>query len=150
VYGLAFTADGKYLVTASGDPAVKVWELPAGKELKSFAGPNGHKGLVVAVALAPDGTQFATARADNSARVWGFPTSRHLREFRHADDARAVAVSNDGNKLALGGKDGKVRLWNKLDDKQPVELTGHSGALTGLSFNPNATVLASVGADSTL
>ena len=149
VYGVAFSPDGKYLVSASGEPTIKVWHLASGKELKTFAGPAGHKGLITALAVSPDGTQFATASSDNTARVWDFPAARHLREFTHGSDPRAVAVSPDGNRLALGGQDGLIRLWNKLDDK-PLELVGHSGAITGLRFSANGQTLVSVGTDSTL
>src|SRR5262245_53174287 len=71
VYAVAFTPDGKFLLTASGEPAVKVFQISTGKEIKNFSGgPNGHKQLILAVAVSPDGTQFATAGADNSAKTW--------------------------------------------------------------------------------
>src|SRR5262245_6587823 len=76
VYGVAFSPDGKFLVTASGDPSLKVWQLPAGKEVKTFAGINGHKQLVLGVAVSPDGTQFASAGSDNSVRIWDFPSAK--------------------------------------------------------------------------
>src|SRR5262245_11662297 len=63
VYGVAFTPDGKHLLTASGEPSIKVFQLPGGKEIKSFGGPNGHKQLILAIAMSADGTQFATAGA---------------------------------------------------------------------------------------
>jgi WD40 repeat protein len=150
VYGVAFSPDGKLLVTASGDPSIKVWRLADGKELKTFAGPNGHKQLVLAVALRPDGAEFATAGADNSARVWDFPSSNHLRAFDLADQARAVAASNDGKLVAGGGKDGKVKVWNSADGKLVHDLAAHTGAVTGLAFSPNGQMLVSCGSDSTL
>jgi WD40 repeat protein len=150
VYGVAFSPDGKFLLTGSGDPALKVWSLPDGKEVKNFAGPNGHKQLVLAVAVSADGTQFASGGSDNTARVWDFPSSKHLREFLTSDQPRAVAVSPDGKRLAGGSKDGKVRVYNTDDGKQLYEVAAHTGAVTGLAFSPNAQVLVSAGADSTL
>src|SRR4051812_39165731 len=95
VYGVAFTPDGKHLLTASGEPSIRVFELPGGKEIKSFGGPNGHKQLILAIAMSADGTQFATAGADNSAKTWDFPTNKHQREFAVSDESRSVAVSPD-------------------------------------------------------
>src|SRR5262249_56836620 len=92
VSGVAFPPGGKMLLTASGDPSVKVWDLGSGKALKTFAGPNGHTGIILAVALSPDGTQFATAGADNTARVWDFPSSKPLRELALKGNPRAVAA----------------------------------------------------------
>jgi WD40 repeat protein len=150
VYGVAFSPDGKFVVTASGDPSVKVWNAETGKVFKTFSGPSGHKQLVLAVAVSPDGTQFATAGSDNTARVWDFPSSRHLRAYAQGGPARAVAVSADGARVAGGGADGKVKIWDTVSKKLLHEIDAHAGAVTGLAFSPNGQVLASCGGDSTL
>ncbi len=150
VYGIAFTPDSKQLLTASGDPSVKVWDAATGKELKAFGGPNGHKQLVLGVAVSPDGALFATAGSDNSAKLWDFPTSKHLRQFAQGDEAHAVAVSPDGTRVAGGGKDGTIKVWGALDGKALLDLAGHEGEVTGVAFSPNGLILASCGADRTL
>ena len=150
VYAIAFTGDGKQIVTGSGDPSIKVWQADTGKEFKTFAGTNGHTGLVLSLALSPDGTQIASGGADNTLRVWDFPMTKHLREFALATDSRSVAVSPDGLRVAGGSDAGVVRVWTTADGKQLHEMTGHTGAVTGLAFNPNGQTIASVGHDGTL
>jgi WD40 repeat protein len=150
VYGVAFSPDGKFVLTASGDPSIKVWQLPDGKEVKTFSGPNGHKQIVLAVAVSPDGTEFATAGADNSAKIWDFPSSKHLREFAQGDLGKAVAASNDGTRIAAGDKAGKVKIWNAADGKLLHDLAAHKGPVTGLAFSPNGQTLVSCGQDTTL
>jgi WD40 repeat protein len=150
VYGITFSPDGKQLLTASGDPSVKVWDGTTGKEIKTFAGTGAHTQLVLAVSVSPDGSQFATGSGDNTLRVWDFPTSKPLRSFDLLADSTAVAVSADGIRLAGGGKDGKIRLWNTADGKVLFDLSGHTGAVTGLTFSPNGQLLISSGEDQTL
>ncbi len=63
----------------------------------------------------------------------------------------AVALSPDGIKLALGGRDGSMRLVTAAEFKELVKFeVGHQGAITGLAFTANGQTLASVGADRTL
>src|SRR5579872_6996770 len=69
VYSVAYSPDGRYVVTGSFDHTLKVWEAASGKEIKSFGGAAGHQNLVLSVAVSPDGTQIASGGSDNSAKV---------------------------------------------------------------------------------
>src|SRR5438034_504157 len=128
VYAIAFTPDGKYVVTGSFDKTLKLWETATGKEVKTFGGQAGHQNLVLSLAISPDGQSLASGSSDNTAKVWDIPSSSPLRNFVNTDAVNGVALSPDGTKLAAAGKDGSVKLCNTADAKQLFNLTGHSGA----------------------
>ena len=69
VYAIAFTPDGKYVVTGSFDKTLKLWEAATGKEIKTFDGPAGHQNLVLSVASSPDGTGTSNT-ASTSRPAW--------------------------------------------------------------------------------
>src|SRR6478609_7061320 len=81
VYSVAFSKDGKYLVTASFDHTVKLWDALTGKEIRTFGGPAGHQRQVLAVAFSPDGFSIASGgnAPDNSVKIWDVPSSSPLR-----------------------------------------------------------------------
>src|SRR5262249_24907265 len=112
VYAVAYTPDGKQVLTASFDKTLKLWDAATGKELKTFAGPQGHQNLVLCVALSPNGQSVASSGSDNQVKIWDFPSTKPIKEFAHADAVNAVALSPDGTKLASAGKDGVVKLLN--------------------------------------
>ncbi len=64
--GLAFSADGKYLVTASRDGTAKIWSID-GKLLKTLT---GHTDEVNGVSVSPDSTTIATASQDKTVKLW--------------------------------------------------------------------------------
>src|SRR4051794_6241766 len=62
VHGIAWTPDGRRLVTASYDCSVKVWDLDTGKEVGSF---QGHGKPFLGVAVLPDGRHAVSVSSDH-------------------------------------------------------------------------------------
>ncbi|HSI61818.1 MAG TPA: hypothetical protein VLE43_01830, partial [Candidatus Saccharimonadia bacterium] len=56
----------------------------------------------------------------------------------------------DGQTLVTGSYDQKIKLWSIANGAETKTLTGHNGAVFGLSFRPDGKVLASASADRTV
>jgi WD40 repeat protein len=61
----------------------------------------------------------------------------------HAGDVWVVAWSPDGARLATGGPDETIRLWDPRTGRELLVLDGHKGAVAGLAFSPDGRWLAS-------
>ncbi|MGO9474468.1 MAG: PDZ domain-containing protein, partial [Rhodomicrobium sp.] len=61
INGIAFTPDGRQLVSASNDKTIRVWDLTSGKTVRTIRGESapGQGGKVYAMALSPDGKWLA-------------------------------------------------------------------------------------------
>src|SRR5262249_25357999 len=57
VFALAFSPDGKRLVSSGEDGSLHLWDALTGKQIRSFV---GHKGRVNLVAFSPDGRTLAS------------------------------------------------------------------------------------------
>src|SRR5205085_1673029 len=66
VSSVAFSPDGRTLVSGSYDHTVKVWEVSSGQLRSTRA--NNH--MVRAVAFAPDGKLIASGSLDKTVRLW--------------------------------------------------------------------------------
>ncbi len=70
ITSIAFSPDGKRLVTSSWDGTAKIWNLRTGREAATF----GHRNYVTAATFSPDGEWLATGSSDRSVKVWSLNT----------------------------------------------------------------------------
>jgi WD40 repeat protein/transcriptional regulator with XRE-family HTH domain len=59
----------------------------------------------------------------------------------------SMALSPDGNHLAVGSFSGQIRVWHLADGKPLMTFRGHSRMAWALAFSPDSTTLASGGYD---
>ena len=110
VWNVAFSPDGRWLVSTHGDGAVLVWDIA---ERERVANLSEHSRAVRAVAFAADGKRVASAGEDRTLTVWDVERGRKDAVLaHHATRVASVAWSRDGSQLGSGDQDGVVILWD--------------------------------------
>jgi WD40 repeat protein len=98
ISALAFSADGKILVTGSYDRTVRFWQAGTWRLLRTLA---DFSERVESVILSPDGRKMAVGCADGSIYWREFPAGKVVRVLNgHRMSARSIAFSPDGKRLA--------------------------------------------------
>ena len=72
-FQIEFSADGRYLVSASDDGVLRMWEtkdVEANASLRQLGELRGHKGPVWSIAVSPDDNHIASASTDGSIILW--------------------------------------------------------------------------------
>jgi WD40 repeat protein/serine/threonine protein kinase len=150
---LAFSPDGRRLAVGSGagnsmldqTGVVRIWEVPSGRELRTY---RGHPGGISSLVFSPDGATIVSVGGDPrvpraEAKVWEAATGRDLRDLvGHQKPIYAVAYSRDGARLATAGQDETVRLWEAASGRLLRTLDGHSQEVHSVAFSPDGTRLA--------
>lgn len=135
VYSVAFSPDGRLVLTGSQDSTASLWHAATGCVLRDFV---GHMGMVRSVAFSPDGRQVLTGSWDNTARLWGTASGRELQKFEgHSGQVVAVGMSPDGRHVLTGSFDDTARLWDAAQGKSLVTFKGHSGIVDAVAFSPD-------------
>src|SRR5438128_521991 len=73
---VAFSPDGKTLVSGEQDKSIRLWDLATGEETKKL---DGHTNWVVSLSFSRDGKLLASAGLEDVLRVWDMETGRQLR-----------------------------------------------------------------------
>lgn len=136
VKSVAFSRDGKWLVSGSADKTIKLWEVKSGREIRSFT---GHTASINSVAFSPDGTRIVSASEDETVRLWDARTGSETFKLpgRFSSNVQ-VAFSPDGKQLA--STSGTVHLWNAQTGAEVKRLSDYF--LTAVAYSPNGKYLA--------
>jgi hypothetical protein len=112
VKGVAFHPEGNEVYSSGGDNKIHRWQIAEAKKTAEIAfGGEVYK-------LVPSGEFLFAASADKSVRQFEAKTHKELRQFAgHGDWALSVAYSPSTKRIAAGGFDGSVRVWNADDAK---------------------------------
>jgi WD40 repeat protein/uncharacterized caspase-like protein len=78
VNSVAFSPDGKQILTSSSDNTIKIWNAETGEEVRTL---KGHTSLVSSAAFSPDGKQIVSGSSDHSVRIWDAQTGSEVRQL---------------------------------------------------------------------
>jgi WD40 repeat protein len=134
VRSVAFSPDGKYVVTACDDRIARLWDADSGQILQSFI---GHNAALRQAVFSPRGNLIATCSLDNTARVWETRNGQLMQVFRgHTDFVRSVAFSPDGKYIATASEDRTTRVWDTNSGETIAYLAQLQAALSDVAFSP--------------
>ncbi|HEY3611933.1 MAG TPA: hypothetical protein VGL06_30865 [Pseudonocardiaceae bacterium] len=147
ITSVAFSGDGKTLVTADIEGIARIWDVATGRQVGQFGDAHSRIG---SVAISPDGKTLATVGLDNTVRSWDMATRHQVgpAPIGKAGAFPSVILSPDGSMMAFADGGGTVRLWNVATGQQkgqPLATLAAQGQ--PVVFSPDGRTLAIAGID---
>jgi WD40 repeat protein len=144
---VAFSPDGKYILSAGSEGATRLWNRQTAEPVREFIGsPAG----TVTAAFSSDGSKILTTIGlpNPSARLWKTETGEIVRDFAWTGSwPISAALSKDESKIAVGAQDLNVRIFDTATGAL-LHTLSHTSWPSRLSFSPAAPLLATGSADS--
>ena len=155
-FAVAFSPDGRHLVTGSANKTVQVWDARTGENVGTLG---AHERMIRGVVFSRDGRRLASLSVDGVVKLWDATRLAEPQEGRLLTDrARPpgpslnIAFSPDSRRLATGGENDTVKIWDVQTGQIVQTLGGLSGGVYAVAFSPdpNGKWIASAGEDSTV
>jgi WD40 repeat protein len=147
----AFSPDSRLLALCSGDHSVRVWRVESeGWRVRSggSSAKSGESSVKGGEPRTPTTLHPAPSTVHPEPTTLRTPPTHVLRG--HTDEVYALAFHPDGTRLATGGRDGAVWLWDLARGEEVARLPGHKGYVWSLAFSRDGATLASGSGDATV
>ena len=113
---LAFSSNGKWLVTGGYDNVAVLWDIASGREIHAF---HGHSEPICTMTISDDSKWLVTGGPDRIVRLWDLAAGKEVRVFKgHTETVRSISISKDGRWLATAAEDGTARSWEVSNGKE--------------------------------
>jgi WD40 repeat protein/class 3 adenylate cyclase len=149
VLDLQFAPDGLRLASSDFDGRVLIWNVARGTTSEVLP---AHRGPVWALTVSPDGRTLYSSGDDGRTILWDLNGERRLvrsfvveEEFADIATPRGIAVSPDGELLAVTHRDGAVEILDTATLEPRRRLSSMRKLAAAAAFSPDGRLLAVAG-----
>ena len=153
--GMTLSQDGRWMASAGTDKLIKIWDVPTGRELRSFFHETLLYPTVVSIGVQ---RKYMVSASLYEVKLWDLEKNIELDNFScplvinqstASFSYKAVALSPTVNVLAVGNYEetGTIGLLEVPSGKLIKKLKGHIDYLLSLDFSPDGKKIVSGGLD---
>jgi WD40 repeat protein len=148
VPSVAYSPDGKRIVSGSQDNTLKVWDAQTGKEILTLKGTTG----VGSVAYSPDGNSIVSGSGGThqagipeegfvQVEVWDAQTGQEMVRIKgghtHTHNVESVSYSPDGKRIVSASQDNTLKVWDAKSGVETLTLNGHTKPVWSVAYSPD-------------
>lgn len=142
--GLAFSPNGRYLVSGLEDANIQFWEVADGLIVSSWETPTEYS--VRSLVFSADGQTLAGITSENAVELWRVSDGLLLRRLEFIESLTTnLAFSPDSRTLVSSSRDSSIRFWDVSEGllMKSVEVDRHSEVIS-LAYSSDGTTLDSL------
>lgn len=146
-----FNSKGNLLISGAADETIVIWDLATARSLKTLS---AHSDPVSSICLTPDDTVVVSASHDGLMRLFDTETGQCLKTLIYNSTSHGTAtastkdvvnfpisnvvVSPNGKYILSSALDGKIRLWDYMNNKVVKTYTNFKGTAVSNKYDSGA------------
>jgi WD40 repeat protein len=134
VSSVAFSPNGRHIVSGSWDKTVRIWDSESQQQIGHPL--SGHAKEVSSVAFSPNGRHIVSGSWDKTVCIWDSESQQQIGQplSGHADPVSPVAFSPNAGPIISGSQAKKIHILDADGQQQITKL--HSDEISSLSMYP--------------
>jgi len=136
--------EGRSFVSGTGDSNVFVWNGTNGASRHKIASPHTQ---AWAGAVGFDGRDAYTGGPEGNIVRWDISSGSQRAATKNGAPVWSIAASPKGPEFAVGGGDGRIRVFGEALDGPLQTFGDHPGGVYCVAYSPDGSLIASAGAD---
>ncbi|KAK9476778.1 WD40-repeat-containing domain protein [Lipomyces japonicus] len=134
VTSVAWLQEGKYLAVGSHRGIVQIWDAESERKIRTMDGHTSRAG-----SLAWHGHILSSGSRDKTILMRDVrePSSYFRRLTGHKQEICGLKWSPEDDKLASGGNDNLLYVWNSISDSPLLKFSDHVAAVKALAWSPH-------------
>jgi WD40 repeat protein len=144
---VAFSADGSRMAVAGRNGLVRVWNVSSGTTEHDLV-TDGRR--IRALCFSPDGALLATAGNSQNIRIFYVDSGQQVATLPSRPAKAYGLLFLDNKRLAAGGTDNRIRIWDLDSQVITTELVGHTGTVAAMAMDAAGSTLVSGSYDTTV
>ncbi|MBI4648568.1 MAG: hypothetical protein HY738_18785, partial [Bacteroidia bacterium] len=154
---LGFSEDDRWMVTATEDSAMQIWNFNDIVSNKQQAKPVylfTNDSQFTLLRFAPDNSRFLTADQNNILQIWNLESGVPPNDYQpvsctgHSDAINDANFSPDSKYIVSGSNDFSARIWD-LEGKEIMLMPSHKAAINKVKFSSDGKYILSCSNDHT-
>lgn len=141
IWGLDWSPNGAYILSASEDQTLRVWEAETGDCLHVL---EGHCDRIWRV-ICPNNEIAITSSSDQTLKIWDFLNGQCVMTLACESDVVALAVSEPEQLIFCGGADGILQCWHWATGQQLEACLSPQGGIWAMAYCRSTQTIYSAG-----
>ncbi len=136
VTSVAFSPDGKTVVSGSEDKTIRIWSIESGMNVRTL---RGHEAGVSAVTFSKDGKRIVSGSWDKTLKIWNVADGKELLSLEgHEEHITSVDISFDDLYVLSGSGDDTLKVWDAKTGEEIYTLShDNEYDVTSVAFSPD-------------
>lgn len=142
-----YSPDGKFIISASSDNTIRLWDAYTGLLLHTFY---GHMDTVNTASFSFNGELIVSASHDNTIRIWDTMKKCLILSLNgHSSQVNSAVFSPDGKSIVSASNDSTIRIWNSATGEE-THKKRHMGKVNSVCYSSDGKRIASAASDRTI